>query len=156
MRFFTLQLKKALFAALLLSLTATAGHAEIAAPNPANADLPKRKSGLWRISTISPEIGMQTNEVCIEESDGIVGAPEENCAKPLVERVSDQTIVTIACARKDSHEVTSILFTGDFQDWYRGQSKTSSTGANGDAVRRSGFTIEARRLRSDCSQSSTR
>ena len=90
------------------------------------------------------------------ESDGIVGAPEENCAKPLVERASDQTIVTIACDRKDGREVTSILFTGDFQDWYHAQSKATLTGANDGSIRRSGFTIEARRLRDDCSQPSTR
>ncbi|MFY9627119.1 MAG: DUF3617 family protein [Methylocystis sp.] len=134
----------------------TAGHAETAASNPPIADLPKRKPGLWRISTISPEIGMRTNEVCIEESDGVVGASDENCAKPLVERASDQTIVTIACDSKDGREVTSILFTGDFQDWYRAQSKRSSTGAIDGSVRRSGFTIEARRLRDDCPLPSTR
>ncbi len=149
----------ALFVALLVAAACagwTAGHAETAGSNAPIADLPKRKPGLWRISTISPEIGMRTHEVCIEESDGIVGAPEENCAKPLVERASDQTIVTIACDRKDGREVTSILFTGDFQDWYRAQSKTSSTSANDGSVLRSGFTIEARRLRDDCSQPSTR
>jgi hypothetical protein len=149
----------ALFIALLLAAAcsgSTAGHAETVASNPPIADLPKRKPGLWRISTISPEIGMQTHEVCIEESDGILGAPEENCANPLVERASDQTIVTIACDRKDGREVTSILFTGDFQNWYRAQSKTSSTAANGGSIRHSGFTIEARRLRDDCSQPSTR
>ncbi|MGZ9116202.1 MAG: hypothetical protein ACXW3V_04565, partial [Methylocystis sp.] len=32
-----------------------------------DAELPKRRPGLWRISTISPEIGLQTNDVCIEE-----------------------------------------------------------------------------------------
>jgi hypothetical protein len=107
----------------------TAGHAETAAPNPPIADLPKRKSGLWRISTISPEIGMQTHEVCIEEGDGIVGAPDENRAKPPVERASDQTIVTITRDREDCREVTGVLFTGDFQDWCRAQSKMNSTGA---------------------------
>ena len=153
------RLRMALLVASLLAAAyagSTAGHAETAASNPPIAELPKRKPGLWRISTISPEIGMQTHKVCIEETDGIVGAPEENCAKPLVERASDQTIVTIACDRKDGREVTSILFTGDFQDWYRAQSKTSSTGANDGSIRRSGFTIEARRLRDDCSQPSAR
>jgi hypothetical protein len=147
------------FVALLLAAAcagSTAGHAETAASDPSIADLPKRKPGLWRISTISPEIGMQTHEVCIEETDGIVGAPEENCAKPLVERASDQTIVTITCDRKGGREVTSILFTGDFQDWYRAQSKASSTSATDGSIRRSGFTIEARHLRDDCPQPSTR
>ena len=156
MRFFTLQLGLALFVGLLLAVAATAGYAETSASNPPIDDLPKRRPGLWRISTISPEFGMQTNEVCIEENDGVIGAPEENCAKPAVERVSDQTIVTIVCDRKDRREVTSILFTGDFQHWYRGQSKTSSTGASGESIRHSGFTIEATRLLPDCSPPSTR
>ena len=152
------RLRMDLFVALLLAVAcagSTAGHAETATPNPPIDDLPKRKPGLWRISTISPEIGMQTHEVCIEESDGIVGASEESCAKPLVERASDQTIVTIACDRKDGRKVTSILFTGDFQDWYRAQSKTSSTDAIDGSIRRSGFTIEARRLRDGFSQPCT-
>jgi hypothetical protein len=72
---------------------------------------------------------MQIHQVCIEESDGIVGAPDENRAKPLVERASDQTIVTITRDRKEGREVTGILFIGDFQDWCRAQSKMSSTGA---------------------------
>lgn len=157
-RFSALQLNIALFVALLLAAAcagSTAACAETAASNPATAELPKRKPGLWRITTISPEIGMRTNEVCIEEGDGVVGAPEENCAKRLVERASDQTIVTIACDSKGGHEVTSILFTGDFQDWYRAQSKSTSTGANDGSIRRSGFTIEAKRIRPDCPQSST-
>ena len=120
------------FVALLLAAAcagSTAGHAETAASTSPIADLPKRKPGLWRISTTSPEFGMRTHEVCIRESDGIIGAPDENCAKPLVERASHQIIATITRDRKDGREVTGILFTGDFQDWCRAQSKMSSTGA---------------------------
>lgn len=110
----------------------------------ADDELPKRRAGLWRISTISPEIGMQTNEVCIEEGDSIIGAQVENCAKPSVAQAKDQTIVTIECGPKDSREVTSLLFTGDFRNWYRAQSRMTAKGA------RSGFTIDAKFLSERC------
>ncbi|MBM3625532.1 MAG: hypothetical protein FJX16_09485, partial [Alphaproteobacteria bacterium] len=109
---------------IVLSLFAGARSFAIAADD----DLPKRRPGLWRISTISPEIGMQTNEVCIEEGDSIIGAQEESCAKPSVAPAKDQIIVTIECGPKDSREVTSLLFTGDFQNWYRAQSRTTAEG----------------------------
>ncbi|MGJ0395161.1 MAG: DUF3617 domain-containing protein [Methylocystis sp.] len=108
--------------------------------------LPKRRPGLWRISTISPEIGMQTNEVCIEEGDSVIGALAENCTKPSVTQAKDQTIVTIECGPKDSRDVTSLLFTGDFRDWYRAQSRVTSKGA------RSGFTFDATFLSERCTK----
>lgn len=146
----------ALFSFLLLAMACavpTSGRTETPESNQTIAGLPTRRPGFWRITTISPEIGMQTNEVCIDERDSIVGALEENCGKPLVERATDQVIVTISCDRKGGREVTSILFAGDFRDWYRAQSRMTSTGANDGSIRRSGFTIEAKRLRPDCSPS---
>jgi hypothetical protein len=110
----------------------------------ADDELPKRRPGLWRISTISPKIGMETNEICIEESDSIIGAQDENCAKPSVTQAKDQIIVTIECGSKDSRDVTSLLFTGDFQNWYRAQSRITAAGA------RSGFTIDAKFLSERC------
>jgi len=89
---------------------------------------------------------MQTNEVCIEEGDSIIGAQEESCAKPSVAPAKDQIIVTIECGPKDSREVTSLLFTGDFQNWYRAQSRTTAEGT------RSGFTIDAKFLSERCTK----
>jgi hypothetical protein len=109
-----------------------------------DAEPPKRRPGLWRISTISPEIGLQTNDVCIEDGDSIIGAQDESCAKPSVTHANDQIIVTIECGPKDAREVTSLLFTGDFQSWYRAQSKTTASS------RRSGFTIDAKFLSERC------
>ncbi len=125
-----------------LGIIAGAGPSATAAGD----ELPKRRPGLWRISTIAPEIGMQTNEVCIEQGDSIIGALDENCAKPLVTQAKDQTIVTIECGPKDSRDVTSLLFTGDFRNWYRAQSRVTSKGA------RSGFTIDATFLSERCTK----
>ena len=129
---------------IVFSLSLIAGAASSACA--ADDDLPKRRPGLWRISTISPEIGMRTNEVCIEEGDSIIGAQDENCAKPSVTQAKDQIIVTIECGPKDSLDVASLLFTGDFQNWYRAQSRTTSSGA------RSGFTIDAKFLSERCTK----
>jgi len=109
-------------------------------------DLPKRRPGLWRISTISPEIGLQTNDVCIEKGDSIIGAQEESCAKPSVTQANDQIIVTFECGATESREITSLLFTGDFQNWYRAQSKTTAK------AKRAGFTIDAKFLSERCTR----
>jgi hypothetical protein len=109
-----------------------------------DSELPTRRLGLWRISTISPEVGLQTNDVCIEEGDSIIGARDESCTKPSVTHANDEIIVTFECGPKDSREVTSLLFTGDYQTWYRAQSRMTAKGA------RSGFTIDAKFLSERC------
>lgn len=131
---------------LALSLFARAAAPAIAAED----ELPKRRPGLWRISTISPEVGLQTNDVCIEEGDSIIGAQDESCTKPSVTRANDQIIVTIECGPKDSREVVSLLFTGDFQNWYRAQSRMTAKG------NRSGFTIDAKFLSERCARKRAR
>lgn len=106
--------------------------------------LPKRAPGLWRITTISPEIGMQTNEVCIEDSDSIIGTLDGTCDTPAVTRAGDQVIVTIECGPAGRRDLTSLLFTGDFKKWYRAQSRATA-GAS-----RSGFTIDAKFVGAQC------
>ncbi|MGD9658800.1 MAG: DUF3617 domain-containing protein [Methylocystis sp.] len=129
---------------LVFSLSLIAGAASSATA--ADTELPKRRPGLWRITTISPEIGMQTNDVCIEDGDSIIGARDENCVRPAVTQAKDQTVVTFDCGQKDSREVTSLLFTGDFQSWYHAQARMTAKGA------RAGFTIDARFLSERCTR----
>lgn len=114
------------------------------------AELPQRRPGVWRISTVSPELGMQTHEVCIAAGDSIIGALAQECATPSVQSTPDETIVTFTCERDGARSVTSLLFTGDFASWYRAQSKVTVTRANGGAPQRSGFTIDAKYLRPEC------
>ncbi|MBY6241643.1 DUF3617 family protein [Methylosinus sp. Sm6] len=137
----------------LAAVTATLSLAASVGAQPAQtsgSDLPRRRPGSWRISTLSPEIGLQAHEVCIAAGDGLVGPVEENCAKPVVESANDQWIVTISCGRAGGREVTSLLFTGDFTSWYRAQAKTTFTRADGTAAPGSGFTIDAKFLGPDC------
>ncbi|WP_036285488.1 DUF3617 family protein [Methylocystis sp. ATCC 49242] len=111
----------------------------------ASSELPKRERGLWRITTVSPEVGMHTHNVCIAEGDSIIGNQAADCSQPSVKRAGDQVIVTIECGVGDRRNVESLLFTGDFKSWYRAQSKISSGG------KRSGFSIDAKFLGGDCS-----
>ncbi|WP_018267811.1 DUF3617 domain-containing protein [Methylosinus sp. LW4] len=114
-------------------------------------DLPQRRAGLWRIKTISPEVGLQSHDVCIEAADGLLGAPQDNCTKPTVESAQGgEVIVTFSCDLHGAREVTSLLFTGDFSSWYRAQSKTTLTQKSGVTRERSGFTIDAKFLQPDC------
>jgi hypothetical protein len=128
--------------AVTLSLFAQAYSPAIAA----DAELPKRRPGLWRISTVSPDVGLQTNDVCIQEGDSIIGAQDESCTKPSVTHANDQVIVTFECGPQESRVVTSLLFTGDFQNWYRAKSRMTAKGS------RSGFTIDARYLSERCTK----
>lgn len=130
------------FAGLAVLAVNPAGGEEMTKQQP--AALPKRTPGLWRITTVSPEIGMQTNVVCIEDGDSIIGEPDSRCGAPSVTRANDQVIVTIECGPEGERDVTSLLFTGDFTTWYRAQSK-ATVGAS-----RSGFTIDAKLVDSRC------
>ena len=144
-------LRFATLVAAIMSLASNAG-AETPQPSPA-AELPQRRPGLWRITTISPEVGLQTHEACIEVGDGILGAARENCAKPTVESARGEFIVTFSCDLHGVREVTSLLITGDFTSWYRAQSKITLTQASGVTRERSGFTIDAKFLGPECPKS---
>lgn len=90
-----------------------------------NPDLPVRKPGLWKISSITAATGMTTFEACITPQDSIAATPGDGkgCAAPAVKRAGDQTIVTVVCTSAEGRETTSTLFTGDFSTWYRGIAK---------------------------------
>lgn len=109
-----------------------------------SSELPRRAPGLWRIITVSPEIGMQSHDVCIAEGDSIIGPQAADCFQPKVASAGDQVIVTIECGAGDRRSVQSLLFTGDFRSWYRAQSKISSSDMH------SGFSIDGRFLGSNC------
>lgn len=128
-----------------VTLFANAALAE-EAPPPQPTAMPKRTPGLWRITTVAPEIGMEMNEVCIEDGDSIIGALNSSCGAPSVTRANDRVIVTIGCGPESKRDVTSLLFTGDFTTWYRAQSKATA------GTHRSGFTIDAKFIRAQCTR----
>lgn len=146
------------FATLIAALLCLASNAGAETPQPTSpaAELPQRRPGLWRITTISPEVGLQTHEACIDVGDGVLGAARENCSKPKVESAQGEFIVTFSCDLRGAREVTSLLFTGDFTTWYRAQSKITLTQASGVTRERSGFTIDATFLGPECPKSPAR
>lgn len=137
-----LPIDKRLSLVLILISVIAARATALADPTP--PDLPKRTSGLWRIMTVSADVGMQTNEVCITDADSIIGPQGTDCAKPSIRNARDQVIVTIECGEPDRRSVESLLFTGDFKSWYRAQSKMTSGAVRG------GFTIDAKFIKPDC------
>lgn len=139
---------KGLLLSCLFSLVLAPSGAALAREAPptgaSQTELPRRAPGLWRITTVSPETGMQTSDVCITDDDSIIGPRASGCAQPSVARVGDQVIVTVECVAGGRRDVVSLLFTGDFKSWYRAQSRMSSGGMH------SGFTIDAKLLRTSC------
>lgn len=137
------RLRRLALAAATLSLIGAGASAQ-------TPDLPHRRPGLWRISTVSPDVGLATHDVCIEAGDSLIGVTDATCEPPTVETAQDQWIVTLSCPRAGGRDVTSLLFTGDFSSWYRAQAKTTFTRADGTAAPGSGFTIDAKYLGPDC------
>jgi hypothetical protein len=142
---------RAALAVMAAAMLAVASDARAEAPKPGGetAELPQRRPGYWRISTISPQLGMQTHEVCIEAGDSIIGSLGKGCDAPSVRSGGGEAIVTFACELGGARQVTSLLFTGDFTSWYRAQAKVTVT-EGASATERSGFTIDAKFLAPDC------
>lgn len=116
----------------------------------AASDVPVRKPGHWKISTIAAALGMTTIDACITPSDSIAATTSVGkCGPPEVQRAGDQTIVTVVCATSQGRETTSTLFTGDFTTWYRGIVKiTSDPPAAGQP--NLGVTIDAKYVGPEC------
>lgn len=93
----------------------------MAASPAAGGDLPVRKPGQWKITSISAAHGMITSQACIGPADSIAAVPGlSQCTAPDVKRADDQIIVNVTCTTEHGREKTSTLFTGDFTTWYRG------------------------------------
>jgi len=137
----------ALFGALTISQPARAKPS-----SDVSDSLPVRRAGLWRISTLSAATGLHVSETCLQPEDSIVGEKDPACGDPRVIREGDQVVVTITCEESGRRVVRSLLFTGDFTTWYRAQGKITSKGSTPGSEVHSGFAIDAKFLRSDCSE----
>src|SRR5689334_3321551 len=74
------------------------------------SDLPERKPGHWRITSISAELGMAEIDACIGPGDSIaVPSQGSTCSEPDVQRVDDQVIVNVTCTSKLGEERISTL-----------------------------------------------
>lgn len=133
----------AAIAATLVVLAATPGTA---------AEAPKRKPGLWQITTIGVGTGMSTAEICIGENDKILTpADSGDCAEPIVKSGGeDTTIVDVVCTHGQSKETISGAFTGDFASKYRAQVKLSYDPPPAGMPPHWGVTVEGKFLRPDC------
>jgi len=140
------------FLIVLFVVTCVIGHnwEAWADANAAPEDLPSRLEGMWRISTLSADIGLQVNEVCVRANDRIIGEARVGCLRPQVARHEDQTIVTTVCGLDGEVTTTSLLLTGDFRSWYRVQGKITSKSPGGGVDVHAGFTISANYLRPGC------
>lgn len=113
--------------------------------------LPKRKPGLWQLTTITEATGMTTNKVCIGANDSIA-APGggRSCGQPKVERAGDQVMVNLTCTSPLGEERISTLFTGDFQRWYRGTTKMTFDPGSSNGPRNIGVTVLGQFVSPDC------
>lgn len=113
--------------------------------------LPKRKPGLWRLTTISEVTGMTTNTVCIGPDDSIAAPGDgRSCQEPKVKRTGDQVIVNLTCRSQLGEERISTLFTGDFQRWYRGITKMTFDPASSSGPANIGVTVQAEFVSPNC------
>src|SRR4030042_4951641 len=94
---------------------------------PANAeDVPRRKAGLWELTTIGAGSGTNKAKTCIGEDDKILSPEGGNCTEPKVTRGGeDTTIVDVVCTTAEGKETISGALTGDFSTCYWAQVKTT-------------------------------
>jgi hypothetical protein len=112
-------------------------------------DLPVRKPGQWRLSTVSDTTGLKTFETCLTEKDSIVSDDKE-CSKPDVKRINDEIFVNTACKSGSESRKISTLLTGDYSTWYRAVTKISFDPPQG-AIAHIGVIVDGKYLGSTCS-----
>lgn len=124
---------------------------QMAHMNTASAeDLPIRKPGQWKLSTVSETTGLQTFETCITGKDSIVTGDDNGCEKPSVKRIADEVFVNVACKSETSNRKISTLLTGDFSNWYRAVTKITFDPPQ-DGVSHLGVIVDGKYLGPTCS-----
>ena len=88
----------------------------LCSPVPANAeDVPKRKAGLWELTTIGAGSGTNKAKTCIGENDKILTPEGGNCTEQKVTRGGEDTIIVdVVCTAAQGKKTISRAFTGDF------------------------------------------
>lgn len=114
-------------------------------------DMPRRKPGLWQITTIGAGSGTNKARSCIGEDDKILTPEGGNCAEPKVTPGDEETtIVDVVCTGGDSKETISGAFTGDFSTRYRAQVKISFDPPPKGMPPHMGVTIDGKYLGPNC------
>lgn len=113
------------------------------------ADIPKRKPGHWRITTVAANLGKTTIDTCIGPDDSIaMPADNGDCGEPKVEKAGTETIVTIVCKRPYAKQTMSTVFGGDFNKRYRAIMKMTFDPPDG--FQTMGVTLDGEYIGPDC------
>lgn len=116
----------------IAGLLLTAGVALSVATAAQALDMPKRKSGLWELKTMtSNSPAPRTMQMCVDEqSDDILqnfgaGMGKKMCSKNDMRKEGNQYIGESVCTFGGSTATTRSVFSGDFTTAYRGESKST-------------------------------
>lgn len=112
-------------------------------------EAPKRKPGLWEITTVAAGTGMTTIKSCIGPDDNIaLPADSGECSQTKVTPAGAEVIVDVVCKRKYGKEIMSTAFGGDFSKRYHAVMKITYDPPEG--IKNMGVTIDAKYLGPDC------
>jgi len=117
---------------------------------PAAAEtVPKRKPGLWEITTVAPVSGMTTIKTCVGGDDDIVRPADGDCTEPKLTPLNEGVTVDVVCTTGQGKQIISSTFTGDFDTRYHATLKTTFEPPLG-AIRHMGVKIDGKYLGADC------
>lgn len=113
------------------------------------AELPKRKPGHWRITTVSPGFGTTTVDTCVGDNDDLATpADSGECAAPKVTQAGSEVIVDVVCTKPHGKQIMSTAFGGDFNRRYHGIMKMSFDPPEG--WKNMGVTIDGEYVGPEC------
>jgi len=120
-----------------------------ALPAAADEAVPKRKPGLWEITTVASGTGMTTIKACIGPDDKIA-TPDESgdCSEPKAKRMGEEVVVDVVCKKDFGKQIMSTAFIGDFTSRYHGIMKITFDPPEG--VKNMGVVIDGKYLGPDC------
>jgi hypothetical protein len=124
----------------IIANTALQGRAE---------EVPKRKPGLWEITTVAAGTGMTTLKACIGPDDSIATPSDSgDCSAPKATRAGEEVIVDVVCKKEFGKEIMSTAFSGDFTTRYHAIMKITFDPPEG--VKNMGVIIDGKYLGPDC------
>jgi Protein of unknown function (DUF3617) len=120
-----------------------------AAPASDEQPVPKRKPGLWEITTVAADTGMVTIKTCIGPDDKIA-TPDDSgeCSEPKAKRVGADVIVDVVCKKKFGKQIMSTAFSGDFNSRYHAIMKITYDPAQG--IKNMGVILDGKYLGPEC------
>lgn len=118
------------------------------------AEVPKRKPGLWRITTVSPGLGETVIDTCVGENDNIATPSDSgDCSEPKVTEAGSEVIVDVVCKKPYGKQIMSTAFGGDFNKRYHGIMRMTFDPPEG--VKNMGVTIDGQYVGPECSAPAT-